>query len=110
MAFKVAGILLATAVLAFLVLSIGAWSLGHGHLGDVGDLSAREHRQLQWMGAGFLFAAFLSWCGARYCFNRAESREPTKLDRFLFGLAQWLLIGTAVLLLACWLFLPAIIP
>jgi len=58
-----------------------------------------------WRSSVWGFAAFLAWCGSRYCFNRASVRPSSKLDRFLFGCAWigiagsilWILIGLMML-------------
>jgi len=105
MAYKVAGWFLRAAILGFLTLTLERFlALRHNiHPWSMTD------RQRDWLFAWAILGAFLSWCGSRYCFNRGENRERNNFDKFLFGLATWLLIGTSVILLLGWLFLPRII-
>jgi len=105
MAYKVAGWFLRAAILGFLTLTLERFlTLRHNiHPWSMTD------RQRDWLFAWAILGAFLSWCGSRYCFNRGENRERNNFDKFLFGLARWLLIGTSVILLLGWLFLPRII-
>lgn len=105
MGYLLAGWLLRAAIFGFLFLSLerGMTYKVLEHPWGMTD------RQRTWLFGWSLLAAFLSWCGSRSCFNRAEHRRPNELDKRLFGFARWLLIGTPALLLLWWLFRPRII-
>jgi len=106
MAYKVAGWFLRAAIFGFLCLSLERATtykvLDHPW--------GMTERQRDWLFAWSILSAFLSWCGTRYCINRGENRKTSQLDKLVFGLAKWLLIGTPVTLLACWLLLPKLLP
>lgn len=106
MASRVAGWFLRAAMLGFLVLTLErCWTLRHNiHPWSMTD------RQRDWLFAWSIFGALLFWCASRSWFNRRENGERNTFDRFVFGPATWLVIGTTMIGLACWLFLPRLIP
>src|SRR5581483_10707712 len=103
MQYRIAAYVFLVGTVASIALSAYCFSLPvYVYIGDNKALTP-------FFGGWAAFMAFLTFCGARYCSNRAASRPAQGVDFVLFLLAKVLMVTLVLLLVLWWLCVPTII-